>query len=231
MNNVTNWQPASDQLVISPGNLHVWRFNFSDCNQIKQLSILSTDERVRAKRLLVPTKQQQFINTRMQLRLLLSRYLTIPPEQINFKYNNYGKPSLKQQHNQPITFNLSHSGSLGVIAIGYDCAVGIDIEEIDAKLNYLQLANRYFSEAEINQLQERTGSEQRDEFYRLWTQKEAIMKMVGTGFSNTKAKEIGDSPISNACTTNFTVAAKYKATAAAAEKLIINYHDLNFGDY
>ncbi len=94
------------------------------------------------------------------------------PEKIFIGEN--GKPFI-----DGINFNISHSGTYAVCAVG-DNVVGCDIEKIkEAKL---KVAKRFFSEKEYLFLNEITDEKERqDNFFKLWTMKESYLKAVGCG--------------------------------------------------
>ncbi len=86
-------------------------------------------------------------------------------------YNEHGKPFL--EHGD--YFSLSHSGRYSLLAVSKE-AIGIDIESRD-KVNS-NLAKRCFSEAEQDFAKTST-----EDFLQVWTAKEAVLKLLGTGFS------------------------------------------------
>lgn len=112
---------------------------------------------------------------------LLIRYgiieaLGIKNKEIEFGYGEHGKPYLL---NHPeYCFSVSHSGSCIAFA-DYDKPVGVDVERLsDANM---RIAGRFFTENEYKHIE---SSKDRDkEFYRVWTAKEAYIKMLGTGLS------------------------------------------------
>lgn len=187
----TCWQRPPQALILSDDELHLWRFNL-DCPEPEQelmLELLTPDEIARAKRLLDPMKRKQFIVARGCLRQILGTYLIIDPRQIRFQYNKQGKPALANSQPASLSFNLSHSWNLGVLAVVKDSAVGIDIEKIEAALNFSQLAERYFTKQEQIQLRQYPPERRRRGFYRLWTQKEALLKAAGGGFQKDSATD------------------------------------------
>lgn len=86
-----------------------------------------------------------------------------------------GKPYLKDQS---VYFNISHTD--GAIAIAFsDNEVGIDIEqkrEADVKI-----ARRFFTQNEAEYVE--NSADKTAEFLKLWTKKEAYIKMLGEGIS------------------------------------------------
>jgi 4'-phosphopantetheinyl transferase len=79
-----------------------------------------------------------------------------------------------------VQFNLSHSGSLVLCAVG-EGAIGCDIELVKDNAPF-KVAERYFSEKEREYvLDTANASEKCRRFYRLWTMKESYLKMSGEG--------------------------------------------------
>lgn len=88
----------------------------------------------------------------------------------------HGKLFLKGCEN--VHFNISHSGSYAVCAVA-SAPVGVDIQKIG---EYKRgVAERFFNESEILQIE--AAVDKASEFTRLWTQKEAVLKMLGTGLA------------------------------------------------
>ena len=81
-----------------------------------------------------------------------------------FEKNEWGKPMLKDT---PLHFSLSHSGYFAICAVS-DTPVGVDIER---PRNMDKIA-RLFPEART-----------RDDLLRLWTAKEAYLKLLGRGLT------------------------------------------------
>ena len=79
-------------------------------------------------------------------------------------------------------FNLSHSGGYIVAAVA-DVPVGIDIEtKTDPEL---KVTDRFYSKEEQEAV--RAAEDPQKEFRRLWTRKEAYVKCLGTGITNSVA--------------------------------------------
>lgn len=112
-------------------------------------------------------------------------------EEIAFEYNEHGKPSLK---NHPeVYFNISHCKNAVACAVS-EKPIGIDVEMLG---RYKESLARYvLNDEEFNAVQ---ASENPDlKFTILWTKKEAVLKLVGTGVSNNMKNvlvEYGDKKI------------------------------------
>ena len=93
--------------------------------------------------------------------------------------NSYGKPYIKNINN--FFFNISHSAKWVIVAYGDD-EVGVDIEKIECSESSKKIAERFFTEEEINYVyNENIFSHEK--FYEVWTGKEAYLKYVGVGIS------------------------------------------------
>jgi len=100
-----------------------------------------------------------------------------------FAYGPFGKPFLKELPD--MHFNISHTKGLVVCAVG-EAAVGIDAEKIKP---YPRSVLRKMTEAERAYIQLQCDVRQDEAFMRVWTMKEAMIKMTGKGlaaFSDTE---------------------------------------------
>ncbi len=178
------WQPGPDRPTIGNGTLDLWRFPLTESTVADSLrQLLSAQENDRAGKLLVEQKRTEFILCRAMTRRILSRYLAIPPQQLVFTTLEHGKPVLAADvHEQALAFNLSHSEGWGLLAVTSGAAVGVDVEMIDAQLKFFGIASRFFTCHEQTVLDSFPAVRQRRGFYRLWTRKEALLKMTGCGF-------------------------------------------------
>lgn len=95
-----------------------------------------------------------------------------------FSYLENGKPILK--YHPDIHFNLSHCKK-GIICVLDEKPVGCDIEEIPDEID-MQLCEFSFNKQELNQIK---GAENSCiEFAKLWTKKEALLKLSGEGLTD-----------------------------------------------
>ena len=78
-------------------------------------------------------------------------------------------------------FNISHSGCLSAALLSEESenAVGLDLEQIRPFPGYCGIAERFFSDAEREELS--AHSNDLDFFFLLWTRKEAYAKRTGNG--------------------------------------------------
>jgi len=147
------------------------------------LSCLSNEERLRAGRFHFDQHRQDFILSHASLRLLLGGYLSVPPHRIRFSFGRNGKPRLADEMECPVQFNMAHSGDFAVYAFCVGCEVGIDVERIRDMPDLLDIARRFFSEAECVDLVEFPVEQRGRAFFTCWTRKEAYIKARGDGLS------------------------------------------------
>ncbi len=114
----------------------------------------------------------QSLGAGLLLKKVLNEY-RIPQDSIKIGKN--GKPEAEGFH-----FNLSHTDGLVICVVGKK-AVGCDVEKI--KKASTEIAKRYFTDSEISYLRECSNEVFDREFFRIWTTKEAYMKMTGEGMS------------------------------------------------
>ncbi|MBE6627256.1 MAG: 4'-phosphopantetheinyl transferase superfamily protein [Ruminococcaceae bacterium] len=112
-------------------------------------------------------------------KLLLSAaslYTSLPKDSFQLSSERGKKPYFNNYPN--IHFSISHSGKLWICAFGVD-EVGADVQVDDGKRDRARLADRFFSsdEAEWVKNHERPNHA----FCRIWSRKEAAVKMCGIG--------------------------------------------------
>ena len=165
--------------------LHVWfgPLEFSGEHREQIENLLSAEERERAKKFIAPQARDSFVATRAILRSLLSSYLAISPHQISLDVGPHGKPELSSAHANKVCFNVSHSHGMGLCAFTASQPVGADVEKIRASFEGMEIAERFFSKAEIAVLNQVPQPRRAEAFFRCWTRKEAYIKARGLGMS------------------------------------------------
>jgi 4'-phosphopantetheinyl transferase len=170
--------------VLSDRELHVWNARFDPASAWPEqpARLLSDDEMERAERFHFDKDRAHFIHARGVMRMLLGRYLDVPPVEVTFRYASTGKPELSPAfHDTDLQFNLSHSHGRLLLAIARQRAVGVDIEKIRSETDIERIAERFFSFAETQQLHTLTGPAKHAGFFNGWTRKEAYLKARGEG--------------------------------------------------
>src|SRR5215213_2796607 len=122
------WSSPPESVSLTSGEVHVWRVQLEQPPEVREkLSrTLDQDEHTRASRFHFEKHRKHFIVARGFLRLLLSRYLDINPEAVQFRYGPYGKPDLDGEHSRSsLRFNASHSHEMAVYAFVKDHEIGV----------------------------------------------------------------------------------------------------------
>lgn len=143
--------------------------------------MLAADERTRAAQFRFPEQRRGFISSRGALREILGSYLNQQPAQLRFDYGPFGKPVLASSHGSDIRFSLSHSGDIAVFALTRTRDIGVDVEHVKADVDSEMIAEQFFTRNEVLLLRRRRFGTRCDVFYRLWTGKEAYLKVRGQG--------------------------------------------------
>ncbi|MCI0394240.1 MAG: 4'-phosphopantetheinyl transferase superfamily protein [Chloroflexi bacterium] len=178
------WLVAPVELVLGPAEVHVWRAWLEQPdNLFDQLArTLSEDERARAARFKFEKDRRAYTIARGVLRALLGRYLGRRPEEVGFIYTPHNKPLLAEA--SPLSFNLSHSHQLALLAFTLDRLVGVDVEYVRAMPDAAGLAERFFSPAEYAAWRAVPAEQQPLAFFNCWTRKEAFVKALGEGLTH-----------------------------------------------
>jgi 4'-phosphopantetheinyl transferase len=184
-----SFAPASpmmkNHLSLVSGEVHLW-FAYPDQVNKKSLideyvAMLSVDEQDSYHRLQQPEHKQEYLVSHALLRTALSQYADNAPSDWQFLYNNFGKPSvLTTGQASLLRFNLAHTNGLAVCAIS-KTEVGVDVEYHSKSQALLDMADHYFSTAEVKELGCLPIDEQEAYFFRYWTLKEAYIKAKGEG--------------------------------------------------
>lgn len=144
-------------------------------------SVLDDSEQARAGRYVQSEDRARFVATRHALRELLSSCTGEHPAALQFHHTANGRPVLSAY--PELEFSVSHSGRHALIAIAKGRAIGVDIEQIDRRTNWQDLAPAALSAAEVDAISTLPEDAQRAAFFRCWTAKEALLKAVGLGIA------------------------------------------------
>jgi 4'-phosphopantetheinyl transferase len=170
---------------VTSGEVHSWcaSLDVPPETSARLYATLTIEERDRSARFRFERDRQHFIAAHGVLRDLLGRYLETRPDRIRYAHNAFGKPHLSPEFGSRITFNLSHSAGLALIAIAADANVGVDLEYTGVHADYADIAREFFSAAEVEQLTALPSHDYAEAFFSCWTKKEAYLKARGEGLT------------------------------------------------
>lgn len=178
-----HWPTPTTFPILKNNHTHVWcaGLEYSDEQLNNFFALLDPEEQARAQRFHFKKDRKHFIASHGILRKLLSAYLTVAPQALNFSYTDFGKPFLTD-HSE-LQFNLSHSQNVALFAMTLNHSVGVDIENINRECDMDAIAQRYFSAREYSILKNLSGTEKIQTFFNGWARKEAYLKAHGQGLS------------------------------------------------
>lgn len=165
-------------LAAVPG-LHIWYADLAalaaEASHFE--SLLDADEREEIRRLRHERDRLNMVVRRGVRRVVLGRELDCAPERLYFERASQGKPSVPG-----IFFSASSSQSALLLAVARDAELGVDIEDTSAFKFSSALADLCCNRAECDRLAALPVAERATSFLRLWTAKEAVLKLRGAGF-------------------------------------------------
>ena len=114
----------------------------------------------------------------------MALYLNASPGRLSFGYGAHGKPFLAGEEHGALRFNVSHSSDAMLLAISHMREVGVDVEGLRDNIPATEeLYETVLSEPEKQALARFGGEDERANFLRFWTLKEAFVKADGRGVS------------------------------------------------
>ena len=146
--NKRTYNLQNQSISLSKAEVHIWNFNLDRIRPVQNRldKILSNDELVRGNKFHFDIDKDRYICSRGLLRILLGIYTDIPSNQINFTFNEYGKPYLlSDQNNNDLHFNLSHSKNFMSVGFVKNALIGMDVELMKPFKDHLEIARRFFS--------------------------------------------------------------------------------------
>lgn len=144
--------------------------------------VLTPEERARANRLGRRRDRALQVGTRALMRRVLGAYLEVAPQDVAIGTGPNGKPEIAGgDTSRWPRFNVSHSGSLALMALSARFDVGIDVERVSADLVWRDVANEFFSSAEVGAIDQIPRADRRRAFFDCWVRKEAYLKGLGVG--------------------------------------------------
>lgn len=167
---------------------HLWIVRSRDARAPSLLAayeeLLTDDEREKRDRYRFEKDRHTCLVTRALVRTTLSRYADVAPDAWRFVTNEHGRPEISEPASARwLRFNLSHTNGLVVCLVARGRRVGVDVEDRERSGRLLDVAERYFSTAEVEALRSLPRPEQLERFFLYWTLKESYIKARGMGLA------------------------------------------------
>jgi 4'-phosphopantetheinyl transferase len=200
---------------------------------------ITRDEKSRADRFHFIDDRNTFISCHSLLRSVLSKKLRKNPLEIDIHYDKNNKPGLS---GDPLYFNITHSRGAFAFVISSCYYAGIDMENTNRSIDFFPIINSFLSDKERKYILDSNGNTY-ENFYQIWTRKEALLKAIGTGLTvdmaqfevsekenNIYSKSFDNNMDQSVCNEHFIYTAKvseYYLSIAIPQKAEINLHKIN----
>lgn len=177
-----------EQLPLVQGDVDIWVAlveQVADTDLAAQFdAVLTEDERNKHAKFFFDKDRRRYVVTRSLVRYVLSRYVPIRPVDWRFEATAFGRPVIANAHPgvAGLSFNISHSDQVVVLAVTRDRQIGIDVEDLSRRAP-LDIADSFFSPDEARQLRSLSADAQPQRFFDFWTLKESYIKARGKGLS------------------------------------------------
>jgi 4'-phosphopantetheinyl transferase len=180
----------SDALIsLTSSEIHLW---FAFCDEIKEerllcayRELLNPPEKEQESRFYFAGDRHRYLVTRVLVRTVLSRYVSVHSRDWLFSKNAYGRPYIvnTEAMDRGLSFNISHTQGLIVLGVTTGRALGVDVENFAARSVSIDIANHYFAPREVAALNATEPPQQQYRFFEYWTFKESYIKARGMGLS------------------------------------------------
>lgn len=129
-------------------------------------------------------QRTRFLVSHAMTRDVIARQAGILPGEVVFDHLANGKPYIAAPDAAcRFFFNLTHSHDVAAVAISETGPLGLDLEWLGRKGPEVELAQRFFTEREYQDIINQPASTQHHRLLRYWTLKEAYIKAEGWGLS------------------------------------------------
>ena len=165
--------------------IHLWIVPTSGTTDSRVIGccrrMLSSREVDQSDRFIFDKDRVLYIVSHALVRVMLSAFCDVRPDEWQFAENSYGKPSVCDGFPK-LHFNLTHTNGLVACVVSSDQEVGVDAEFIDSSID-LDVARKYFARSEIEHVESSAKEKKHEAFYDVWTLKESYVKALGRGLS------------------------------------------------
>lgn len=153
-------------------------------NAHQMVSSLSDAEHIRANAFHDNLLRDRFIAGRFCLRQILGNELNIPANEISFAIESNGKPFIANAAANVGHFSFSRSHQYALIGYSKSNRIGVDTELIRNIPDMELMAAEIFTKDQLRDWNSLPALKKSLSFYRVWTRKEAVVKVDGRGISD-----------------------------------------------
>jgi 4'-phosphopantetheinyl transferase len=168
--------------------IHLWLACYEevadDALHAEYRRLLSPAEKQQEPRFYFARDRRRYLVTRALVRTVLSRYVpSVGPDEWVFSNNAYGRPYVVNTEAAGLSFNISHTHSLIVLAVTGGRFLGVDVENVRSREGSMEIARHFFAPREVADLALVPADAQQYRFFEYWTFKESYIKARGMGLS------------------------------------------------
>jgi 4'-phosphopantetheinyl transferase len=192
LGHILKWQTAETGSTpdLRTDDVHLWKFDLrlNDSESALALQFLNDIQRDKYHRRSTSQLKEAYLAGRFHLMQLLAAYGGTTPHEVKLGYSRLNKPQLAPNLKN-LEFNYTdtseNQNSIGLFAVTYNNAIGIDIEARSRQSDFLAIANKRFSQQELDYVTKARGQIDAQRFLCIWTRKEAYGKATGKGINFT----------------------------------------------
>lgn len=175
---------ADDAGIPGEGQVHVWSIPLGASKETcgEAVSVLDATEVQRARCQVAERNRWAYALAHAAVRTVLSCYTGVAARDLCFIEDDFGKPALAGWGSR-LSFNLSRTEGLAVLAVTSGRRIGVDVERIHPSGDEGDVARRFFSRRENRDLNALPRPARPSAFFTCWTRKEAFVKALGQGLS------------------------------------------------
>lgn len=122
-------------------------------------------------------KKESILYSELLTKMGINIFYGIPLSEIQIKHGSFGKPYIVNSY--PIYFNVSHTNNFLVFGTSLRSPIGVDVETLKSPSR--SLLTHCLHDEEYRSVIHSTNLS--IDFFKIWTKKEAILKMQGIGIS------------------------------------------------
>jgi 4'-phosphopantetheinyl transferase len=165
-------------------DVHVWHIDLVKHAACDFVDMFANDEIKRRNNFVFDRDRDRFTRARVAMRFILGAYLGIPGRDVKIVVGPHGKPCLDASGcAKSLQFNMTHSENLALFAVSGASSIGVDVEMMRMPGDIRGMAKSVFSIAENTHFETLSDDALIPAFFSCWTQKEAVLKALGTGLS------------------------------------------------
>ncbi len=178
-------QRLRDQCFSLPAAPYLWLVDVLDYYRDLDIieDFLSSEESERRGKIPNIQMQQLFSLRKGLTRMILADFFQQDPREIQYQYDNVGKPFIDRREFGGYSFNLAHTGRYLLLGIGEEGEIGVDVERVNPSRRTDLMGGTVFSPEELSSYKSYDSSSRLRSFYKTWVQKEAVSKALGLGMA------------------------------------------------